>query len=70
MPRVKVDEILGEPDYSPVEGVFYYSSNRNNSEGVPIGIVLEYRKTEYRDGDIHTVTTGRLESFVLMPIRE
>ena len=70
MPRSKVEEILGEPDYSPVEGQYYYSSNRENSEGVTIGLVLEYRKTEYRDDDIHTVITGKLESFRLMPIGE
>ena len=70
MPRAKVEEILGEPDYSPVEGQYYYSSNRKNSKGVIIGLVVEYRKTEYRDDDIHTVITEKLESFRLMPIGE
>ena len=70
MPRARVEEVLGEPDYSPVEGQYYYSSDRKNSKGVTIGLVVEYRKTEYRGGDIHTVITGRLESFILMPIGE
>jgi hypothetical protein len=70
MPPSKVEEILGEPDYSPVDGQYYYSSNRENSKGVTIGLVVEYRKTEYRGGDIHTVITGKLESFRLMPIAE
>lgn len=70
MPRSKVEEILGEPDYSPVEGVYYYASNRENSEGVTIGLLLEYRKTQYRDGVIQTVITGKLESFRLMLLRE
>ena|SRR5215204_1406322 len=70
MPRSKVEEILGEPDYSPVEGQYYYSSDRENAKGVTIGLVVEYRKTEYRDSDIHTVLTGKLESFRLMAIGE
>ena len=70
MPRSKVEEILGEPEYSPVEGQYYYSSNRKNAKGVLVGLVVEYRRTEYRGGDIHSVITGRLESFGLMPIGE
>jgi hypothetical protein len=70
MPRAKVEEILGEPDYSPVEGQYYYSSNRENSKGVIVGLVVEYRRTEYRGSDIHTAITGRLESFRLMAIGE
>jgi hypothetical protein len=70
MPRAKVEEVLGEPDYSPVEGQYYYSSDRENSKGVILGLVVEYRRTEYRGGDIHTAITGRLESFRLMAIGE
>ena len=70
MPRSKVEELLGEPDYSPVDGQYYYSSNRNNSKGVVIGLAVEYRKTSYRADGIHTVITGKLESFKLMPIGE
>lgn len=70
MPRSKVEELLGEPDYSPVDGQYYYGSNRTNSKGVIMGLVVEYRKTSYRADGIHTIITGKLESFVLMPIGE
>lgn len=70
MPRSKVECFLGEPDYSPVEGVYYYSSDKMNAKGITLGLVVEYRKTEYRRDQIRTKVTGKLESFTLMPIAE
>jgi hypothetical protein len=68
MPRSKVVSILGEPDYSPVDGQYYYSSDKTNSKGVIIGLVVEYRK--YVGNDVDMTVTGKLESFKLMPIGE
>jgi hypothetical protein len=68
MPRCKVVSILGEPDYSPVDGQCYYSSDKTNSKGVIIGLVVEYRK--YVGNDVDMTITGKLESFKLMPIGE
>ena len=68
MPRSKVESILGEPDYSPVEGQYYYSSDKTNAKGVIIGLVVEYRK--YLNNDAGMTVTGKLESFTLMPIGE
>jgi hypothetical protein len=68
MPRCKVVSILGEPDYSPVDGQCYYSSDKTNSKGVIIGLVVEYRK--YVGNDVDMTVTGKLESFKLMSIGE
>ena len=68
MPRSKVESILGEPDYSPVDGQFYYSSDKKNSRGVIIGLAVEYRK--YVGTDTDMTVTGKLEWFRLMPIGE
>ena len=70
MRRSVVEGILGEAEYSPVEGQYYYSSDKRNAEGVTMGLVVEYRKTAYRSDGIHTTVTGKLESFTLMPIGE
>lgn len=70
MSQGAVERLLGAPDYSPIEGQCYYSSDRRNAEGVTIGLVVEYRKTEYRKDGIHTTLTGKLESFTLMAIGE
>jgi hypothetical protein len=68
MPRSKVESILGEPDYSPVDGQYYYSSDKKNAKGVIIGLVIEYRK--YVGNETDMTVTGKLESFSLMPIGE
>lgn len=70
MPQSEVESLLGEPDYSPIEGQYYYSSNRKNAEGVILGLVVEYRKTTYGGAEIKIEITGKLESFSLMPIGE
>lgn len=57
MPRVDVGRMLGAPDYSPVEGQYYYSSDRQNQ-----GLVVDYRL----EGQL----TDRLQDFTLGPIGE
>ena len=70
MSQSEVEGVLGEAEYSPTEGQYYYSSDKRNADGITIGLVVEYRKTEYRSDDIHTTVTGKLESFTLMAIGE
>lgn len=51
MPRTEVDALLGEPDYSSIEGQYYYLSDREapppdaraSRPPVPVGLVVEYR---------------------------
>lgn len=66
--KEKVVEILGEPDYSPTEGLYYYSSDKKNTKGVTKGLVLDYRKYNTATGD--SELTGRLQSISLMFIGE
>ncbi len=67
-PRAEVEKLLGPPDYSPIGGLFYYSSDRKTEGGTPVGLIVEYRVTDPRTGE--TRETGRLESFSLGPIAE
>jgi hypothetical protein len=71
MKRTVVEDLLGEPDYSPVEGQYYYSSDRKDyveAEGtkdtqVTIGLVIDYR-------DNNGVVTEQLQTFQIGPIGE
>ena len=70
MERSKVEELLGEADYSPIEGQYYYSSDHSEMVGsgkermsVPVGLVVEYRDEQ---GEL----TGQLQSFWLDRIGE
>jgi outer membrane protein assembly factor BamE (lipoprotein component of BamABCDE complex) len=68
MQRKEVERLLGEPDYSPIDGQYYYSSNRSayaedQGREVAIGVVVDYRD---RNGDI----TEKLQEFWLGPIGE
>src|SRR5262249_27385294 len=62
MIQTEVENLLGEPDYSPIDGEYYYYSGKENSENTSIGLILEYR--------IDDRVTGKLESFSLTPIGE
>ena len=47
-PRHKVEGLLGEFDYSPIDGLYYYSSNKTEysdeqEREVPVGLVVDYR---------------------------
>ena len=47
MVRGEVERLLGEADYSPTVGQFYYASDRRdvdgNPDGSPVGLVVDYR---------------------------
>lgn len=79
MRRSEVEGLLGEADYSPVEGQYYYASDRRGpikGLGYPpvtanVGLVVEYRITEYPgDGIIKSTLTDRLQSYYFGPIGE
>ena len=68
MGRTDVEALLGEADYSPIEGQLYYASDSEAPlEGTPltatVGLVLEYRDD---DGAL----TPRLQHFWVGPIGE
>lgn len=77
MLRSKVEELLGEADYSPIAGQYYYSSDRYSSEqqaagkgheqvaqnALIVGLVVDYRNDQ---GEL----TWQLQSFWLGPIGE
>ncbi|MCI5151069.1 MAG: hypothetical protein D3916_17085 [Candidatus Electrothrix sp. MAN1_4] len=70
MERTKVENLLGEADYSPIEGQYYYSSDRreavdNGKErmNVTVGLVVEYC-------DDQDKLTEQLQRFWLGPIGE
>jgi hypothetical protein len=68
MPQAEVERLLGKPDYSPIEGQYYYSSDRRTASDTPIGLIVEYRTTNPRTSEV--TVTGKLESFFLGPIGE
>lgn len=65
MPRSEVERLLGEPDYSPIDGQYYYSSDRtvfsdDQNRDVSVGMVADYR-------DENGGVTDRLQEFWLGP---
>ncbi|MGD8912878.1 MAG: hypothetical protein PVI97_06705 [Candidatus Thiodiazotropha sp.] len=68
MGRMEVERLLGEPDYSPIDGQYYYSSDRSvysddQAKDVNLGLVVDYR-------DVNGEITERLHEFWLGPIGE
>ncbi|HET6421745.1 MAG TPA: hypothetical protein VFG19_16430 [Geobacteraceae bacterium] len=70
MKRADVEHLLGEPDYSPTEGQYYYSSDRleypdkvNDGPKASVGIIVDYRDAK---GNL----TNVLQTFSLGPIGE
>ena len=74
MEESKVISLLGEPEYSPLEGLYYYSSDRrdpvlldkkdiNNEVDVPVGLIVDYRDEQGR-------VTEQLQKFQLGRIGE
>jgi len=68
MYRKEVVRLLGEPDYSPINGQYYYSSNgseysEEQKREISVGLVVDYRD---ENGEI----TERLQQFWLGPIAE
>jgi len=48
MQRKDVENLLGKSDYSPINGLVYYSSNKSifsteQNRNVPAGLILDYR---------------------------
>ncbi len=73
MARSKMEELLGEPDYSPVEGQEYYSSDRRETAGsgkekeqvkqidMPVGLIVDYRDEQGElTGQVQTFRLGRI----------
>lgn len=61
MKRTDVEHILGAPDYSPIEGQYYYSST--NGGQTTIGVIVDYR-------DKNGFLTSELQQFLIGPIGE
>ncbi len=73
MARSKIEELLGEPDYSPVEGQEYYSSDRRETAGsgkekeqvkqidMPVGLIVDYRDEQRKlTRQLQTFRLGRI----------
>ncbi|WP_133511610.1 hypothetical protein [Candidatus Thiosymbion oneisti] len=68
MQRKEIERLLGEPDYSPGGGQYYYSSDRSvyveeQEWEVVVGLVVDYR-------DKNDAITETLQEFWLGPIGE
>lgn len=70
MARTEVIDLLGEPEYSPLAGQEYYSSDRRETVRhgkqemqIPVGLVVDYRDEQGR-------VTKRLQSLQLGRIGE
>ena len=68
MHQSEVIRLLGEPDYSPIEGQYYYSTDRyeyyeEQDREVPVGLVVDYR-------DEKGIVTENLHEFWLGKIGE
>jgi outer membrane protein assembly factor BamE (lipoprotein component of BamABCDE complex) len=68
MRRSEVERLLGDPDYSPIDGQYYYSSSGSvdsdeQGRGVTAGLVVDYR-------DEHGEVTDTLYEYRLGPIGE
>ena len=70
MARTNVIDLLGEPDYSPLAGQYYYSSDRwetvqhgKKEMQIPVGLLIDYRDDQGR-------VTEQLQKFLLGRIGE
>jgi hypothetical protein len=74
MEESQVISLLGEPEYSPLKGLYYYSSDRsdpalldkkdiNNEVDVPVGLIVDYRDEQGK-------VTKKLQTFKLGRIDE
>jgi hypothetical protein len=66
--RGDVERLLGEPDYSPTEGLYYYSSakkarSEQHDREVTLGLVVDYRDKSGAD-------TKSLQKYQLGPMGE
>ena len=73
MPRAEVESLLGEPDYSPIDGQYYYASDRTVDWGdstATYTLVVVYDAIPYGEDEIVSEYTGKLEWFNLFPVGE
>jgi hypothetical protein len=68
MDRKRVETLLGEADYSPTKGLYYYSSSKREHDpaqgrDVSVGLVVDYRD---KDGKV----TEALQQFAIQKIGE
>ncbi|MCI5164401.1 MAG: hypothetical protein D3917_20800 [Candidatus Electrothrix sp. AX5] len=70
MDQNNIIDLLGEPDYSPLAGQYYYSSDRQETVRhgkkemqIPVGLVIDYRDEQGR-------ATEQLQKFWLERIGE
>jgi hypothetical protein len=68
MPRREVERLLGEPDYSPMDGQYYYVSDmvvysENQGRNVAVGMFVDFRG---RNDHV----TDKLQAFWIGPIGE
>ncbi len=70
MEQGAVEELLGEPDYSPIEGQYYYSSELRKIEirgeeqvEVSVGLIVDYRNEQ-------GILTDKLQSFQMGSLGE
>ncbi len=70
MEQGAVEELLGEPDYSPIEGQYYYSSELRKTESrgeeqieVTVGLIVDYRNKQ-------GILTDKLQSFQMGSLGE
>lgn len=68
MARNEVERLLGEPDYSPTDGQYYYSSSlseysKEQERETPVGLIVDYR-------DKSGAITSTLREFSFGPIGE
>lgn len=70
MSEREVVALLGEPTYCPTDGQCYYPSDKEDPRGFTITLVVEYRYVLYREDQIETTVTHRLESYSLFGVGE
>lgn len=68
MTREEVEALLGNPDYSPTDGKYYYASSEkiystNQERELPIGLIIDYRSS---NGDI----TGSLKNYWIGELKD
>ena len=70
MAQTEVEELLGEADYSPLAGQYYYSSDRRETAQhgkkemqIPVGLIIDYQDEQGR-------VTKRVQTFQLGQIGE
>jgi hypothetical protein len=66
MTKVELERVLGEADYSPVDGQFYFSTGgdcplEDAGRDAPCGVVADFRRST-NEATAETVLTDSLQS--------